>query len=35
MATDLKKPVTYVLRGCNVGSEHHAGPRGDHRPRGV
>ena len=35
MAIDLKKPVTYVLRGCNVGPNITPDLEVTIRPRGV
>lgn len=35
MASDLKKPVTYVLRGCNVGPNVTPDLEVTIRPRGV
>ena len=35
MANDLKKPVTYVLRGCNVGPNITPDLEVTIRPRGV
>ncbi|MCX5732979.1 MAG: hypothetical protein NTW68_01455 [candidate division NC10 bacterium] len=35
MASDLKKPVTYVLRGCNVGPNITPDLEVTIRPRGV
>jgi hypothetical protein len=35
LATDLKKPVTYVLRGCNVGPNITSDLEVTLRPRGV
>jgi hypothetical protein len=35
MATDLKKPVSYVLRGCNVGPNITPDLEVTIRPRGV